>query len=113
MANGQATAIKSGAVVRANWAYWLIFGLVMGFALGGSTASHFYQPVEQPQHAAGEQHAAAENEEGQASESLWQRTTADPVAFFTMLLVLFTGVLAATTIALWFVSLRANKRQTP
>jgi hypothetical protein len=37
-------------------------------------------------------------------KTLWERTTSDPVAFFTLWLVIFTGVLAVSTIGLWFVT---------
>lgn len=40
-------------------------------------------------------------------KTLWERTTTDPVAFFTFWLVIFTGGLGASTIMLW----RAGERQ--
>src|ERR1700682_5933125 len=40
-------------------------------------------------------------------KTLWEKTTTDPVAFFTFWLVVFTGVLGASTIMLW----RAGERQ--
>jgi hypothetical protein len=40
-------------------------------------------------------------------KTLWQKTTTDPVAFFTFWLVVFTGVLGASTALLW----RAGERQ--
>jgi hypothetical protein len=40
-------------------------------------------------------------------KTLWEKTTTDPVAFFTFWLVIFTGVLGASTVLLW----RAGVRQ--
>jgi hypothetical protein len=40
-------------------------------------------------------------------KSLWQRTTSDPVAFFTLWLVIFTAGLTVSTILLW----RAGEKQ--
>jgi hypothetical protein len=37
-------------------------------------------------------------------ETFWERTTRDPVAFYTLVLTIFTGVLAAGTFALWHVT---------
>ena len=40
-------------------------------------------------------------------KTLWEKTTTDPVAFFTFWLVVFTGVLGASTVLLW----RSGERQ--
>jgi hypothetical protein len=40
-------------------------------------------------------------------KSLWERTTSDPVAFFTLWLVIFTGGLTVSTVLLW----RAGEKQ--
>src|SRR5215470_11139456 len=49
-----------------------------------------------------------------ASENLWQKTTSDPLAFFTFCLMIFTAVLAAATLGLWVVTKAAsvNSRAT-
>ncbi|RTL52540.1 MAG: hypothetical protein EKK40_07555 [Bradyrhizobiaceae bacterium] len=46
---------------------------------------------------------AAEKEHYKAEEckTLWERTTSDPVAFFTLWLVIFTGGLTVSTVLLW------------
>jgi len=41
----------------------------------------------------------------------WEKTRCDPVAYFTVWLVVFTGVLAASTIGLWYVTWRISTRQ--
>jgi hypothetical protein len=38
---------------------------------------------------------------GEECKTLWERTTSDPVAFFTFWLVVFTGGLGISTIMLW------------
>jgi hypothetical protein len=40
-------------------------------------------------------------------KSIWERTTSDPVAFFTLWLVIFTGGLTVSTVLLW----RAGEKQ--
>lgn len=52
-----------------------------------------------PQQAASED--AAQDRENKGGETLWQRTITDPVAFYTFILTLFTGVLGVSTILLW------------
>lgn len=42
----------------------------------------------------------------------WEKTRCDPVAYFTIWLVGFTGVLAASTIGLWIVTWRSGVRQS-
>ena len=43
---------------------------------------------------------------GQQLTSFWQRTTDDPVAFFTLWIMLFTGVVVVANIGLWLVTRR-------
>jgi hypothetical protein len=45
---------------------------------------------------------------GEECKAFWEKTTTDPVAFFTLWLVIFTGGLTISTILLW----RAGERQT-
>jgi hypothetical protein len=45
------------------------------------------------------------------NHGFWEKADCDPVAYFTIWLVGFTGVLAASTIGLWIVTWRANVRQ--
>jgi hypothetical protein len=44
------------------------------------------------------------HEKGESSKTLWEKTAADPVALFTLGVLIFTAVLAASTIALWCVT---------
>ena len=39
-------------------------------------------------------------------KQLWEWTTHDPVAFYTSLLAIFTGILGASTVALWLATRR-------
>ena len=92
------------------WMYWPIFASIMGFALGGSFVwGILYVPPQQyaannhqPDNAAPQQ----EHENG-----FWEKTSDDPVAYFTLWLVGFTGVLAVSTIGLWIVTWRASVAQ--
>jgi hypothetical protein len=49
-------------------------------------------------------------EEGK-NPGFWEKAADDPVAYFTLWLVGFTGVLAASTIGLWIVTWRASASQ--
>lgn len=42
----------------------------------------------------------------------WEKSRCDPVAYFTLWLVGFTGVLAVSTIGLWIVTWQSGKRQS-
>jgi hypothetical protein len=44
--------------------------------------------------------------------SFWEKARCDPVAYFTLWLVGFTGVLAVSTIGLWWVTWRGSVRQS-
>jgi hypothetical protein len=71
----------------------------MGFALGGSVAwGLMYVP---PQHyAADDQQADSHPAEKENENGFWEKAGKDPVAYFTLWLVGFTGVLAFSTIGL-------------
>ncbi len=67
----------------------------------------------EPQHRA--QHQAEESNKHNnpnVTETFWQKTTSDPVAFFTFCLMAFTAVLAASTIGLWLVTKAASVKQS-
>ncbi|UCI24446.1 hypothetical protein [Mesorhizobium sp. B2-8-5] len=78
-----------------------------------SVAAHadpWWLESSQPPHPPTQQQTATEDaakdtgkEDG---ETIWQRTISDPLALYTFVLTLFTGVLGASTILLW----RENKR---
>ncbi|TYL94098.1 hypothetical protein FXB40_19935 [Bradyrhizobium rifense] len=82
----------------------------MGFALGGSIAwGIMYSP---PEHHSADNHQAAEHTtEKENKNGFWEKAGEDPVAYFTLWLVGFTGVLAVSTIGLWIVTWRASKAQ--
>jgi hypothetical protein len=46
------------------------------------------------------------------NHSFWEKARCDPVAYFTIWLVGFTGILAASTIGLWVVTWRGSVRQS-
>jgi hypothetical protein len=46
------------------------------------------------------------------NHGFWEKTKCDPTAYFTLWLVAFTGVLAASTIGLWIVTARGVRNQT-
>jgi hypothetical protein len=85
-------------------------------ALGLLLASLFWISVLgwQAAHAPTEREKAECQEQAQKSghkteecKTLWERTTSDPVAFFTLWIAIFTAVLGGSTIALWL----AGERQ--
>jgi hypothetical protein len=57
-----------------------------------------FHPVGPPNEAHGAQSAEAKENHGKEDKSLLDRTAEDPVAFFTLWLTLFTGILAAFTV---------------
>lgn len=90
--------------------FWPLFASIMGFALGGSFVwGILYSP---PQQYAANNHQA-ENASGQKEhkDGFWEKEADDPVAYFTLWLVSFTGVLAVSTIGLWIVTWRASAGQ--
>lgn len=46
------------------------------------------------------------------NDGFWKKTRCDPIAFFTASLVGFTGVLAVSTIGLWWTTWRGSERQS-
>jgi hypothetical protein len=82
----------------------------MGFALGGSFVwGVMYSPPHQnaPQNQQAESHSS----EKEHKDGFWEKAGDDPVAYFTLWLVGFTGVLAISTIGLWIVTWRASVSQ--
>lgn len=51
------------------------------------------------------------SEEIRSQHGFWEKTTNDPTAYFTLWLVVFTGVLAVSTIGLWIVTWRGSASQ--
>jgi hypothetical protein len=54
-----------------------------------------------------EESAAKSGHKTEECKSIWEKTTTDPVAFFTFWLVIFTGALGVSTVMLW----RAGEKQ--
>src|ERR1700704_4662056 len=87
------------------------FLTVAVFAMGMLFASSF---VPQPERRA-EQHTPADNPAKESvKHGFWEKTADDPVAYFTLWLVGFTGVLAVSTIGLGIATVflyRAGEKQ--
>jgi hypothetical protein len=89
---------------------WPLFAALMGFALGGSVAwGIMYAPPQQ--HAANDHQPAKASDHKEHDNGFWEKAGEDPVAYFTLWLVGFTGVLAASTIGLWIATWRASTGQ--
>lgn len=69
-------------------------------------------PQRSDQHQAAQYTSETSGTENKPKEPFWQRATDDPVAVFTLALVIFTFVLAVSTIGLWIVTWRAGVRQS-
>jgi hypothetical protein len=78
------------------FAFWLL--VVLPFLYTVPRYSHDEAPNKRP---------ADESE----NHGFWQKAGDDPVAYFTLWLVGFTGVLAVSTIGLWIVTWRASASQ--
>jgi hypothetical protein len=92
---------------------WLNPEIVLGFLIAtvlwivvlGWQAS--YAPTDSEKRQC-EEAATKEGRKAEECKTFWEKTTTDPVAFFTLWLVVFTGGLTVSTILLW----RAGERQT-
>jgi hypothetical protein len=95
------------------WLVGLIAAVVLGFALGGSFVWGFlYVPPEQ--HAAHSEQPHGSAAQKEHKNDFWEKASDDPVAYFTLWLVAFTGVLAVSTGGLWIATIglyRAGERQ--
>jgi hypothetical protein len=90
--------------------FWPLFAALMGFALGGSIAwGIIYVPPQQ--YAANNQQSEGTPDQKEHKNGFWEKAADDPIAYFTVWLVGFTGVLAVSTIGLWIVTWRASASQ--
>ncbi len=73
---------------------------VVGFVLAATSLTLWrsFHPANPPNEAHGAQGSEAKDNHGKEDKGLLDRTAEDPVAFFTLWLTLFTGILAAFTI---------------
>jgi hypothetical protein len=73
---------------------------------GVAQADPWWLESSQPPHLPTQQQAPAENApkepKDKGGESIWQRTISDPVALYTGVLTIFTGILGVSTILLWW-----------
>src|SRR3954454_8479991 len=85
-------------------AYWISIVVLLVMALGSGLS----QPPTPPGYAVNQAQTnnkdSSEQVKGEDGKTFRQRTTEDPVAFFTLCLVVFTAVLAFSTIGLWLVT---------
>jgi hypothetical protein len=92
------------------WLVWVLFAAIMGFAFGGSLVwGVLYTPIQH--HAAHDEFVKTSSQEESHKNNFWEKAGEDPVAYFTLWLVGFTGVLAVSTIGLWIVTWRASVSQ--
>lgn len=72
---------------------------------GVAQGDQWWPESSQPPHPPAQQQAPAENApkepKDEGGESIWQRTISDPLALYTAVLTLFTGILGVSTILLW------------
>jgi hypothetical protein len=76
----------------------LTAAIVFAVALIGMMVLYSSQPTQEPTYQqSAEKHDAGQHA-GERDKSFWQRVTKDPVAFFTMWLVIFTAVLSGVAV---------------
>lgn len=92
----------------------IVLGALLAVAVFamGFLASSVLPP--QPPDKAAYQEAKTEAPKDQPPKTFWQRTTDDPVAFFTLIITIFTGVSVFSNVMLWLVTGRtlAHGRET-
>lgn len=93
-----------GAIIGAALVFIFYIGVISPVIEGLPASEH--QPQQQSSYAAPDQAAI---EKYIASESFWQRTRDDPIAFYTLVSAVFAGVLSIFTIGLWYVTWRTLK----
>jgi hypothetical protein len=83
-------------------------------AVGGLVAFVLWTFVVLPFYYGPRDNSAAQKCSAKESENydFWEKARCDPIAYFTLWLVGFTGVLAVSTIGLWIVTWRAGVRQS-
>jgi hypothetical protein len=77
--------------------YWPLFAVLMGFALGGSFVAAFYPIPQTQQQKSPTDNTSHEGNYDYPLKAFWRWTTHDPVAFYTSVLALFTGLLVTVS----------------
>jgi hypothetical protein len=72
------------------------------FAMGLVVSSAWR--TSQPIHTQSSEPASHEAKKGELPQSFWERTTTDPVAFFTLVMAGLTGVIVVANVGLWIVT---------
>ena len=85
------------------WAAFLALVAVIGSAIIDAEHCRYTQDCR------GYKHASQRYEENKHNETLWERTTNDPIAFYTLLLAVFTGGLTFASIWQGYFLVRADK----
>jgi len=95
---------------------WVVFAAVMGFAVGGSFVSSFGTQHQDRDVYTADTGATPQTDENQPTKSIgerfaviWERTWADPVAFYTFVLSIFTALLAIVSGGQGWFLYRADK----
>jgi hypothetical protein len=76
--------------------FWPLFAAIMGFALGGSYVFGLYGPQATAQYASN----AAKHEPAEHDAKPKKEETDEALAYYTLWLMVFTGILAVATVAL-------------
>jgi hypothetical protein len=75
------------------------FAAILFFlALVGLIVLYSSKPAPEPTQQQGSEQHESKDEGAKEGKSFWQRTTEDPVAFFTLWLVVFTAVLSGVAV---------------
>jgi hypothetical protein len=97
------------------WLFWPLFAAFMAFEVGGSVV-WAVGPPNQEQHATTALPPSGDTKQrqpaktfGQRLTAIWDRTWEDPVAFYTLVLAIFTLCLVVVSIAQGYFLLRTDK----
>jgi len=92
------------------WQRWLAILAVAGSiiaVIAWLEVAHL--PIHDQHHDQARTEHSAKQTKAHPEETFWQRTKRDPIAVFNLILVMFTGVLAASTVGLWLATIRLWK----
>lgn len=78
---------------------WIFLISFSGFLLGGSVEWALFSPTANPVVYPSKEKSETKSERQQQKETYWERVT-DPIAVYTLVLMIFTGVLAWSTLGL-------------
>jgi hypothetical protein len=96
-----------GLAVFAAWVFMVLPLITAWQAYQFAHPAGYSQPYERSDNA-----DAHEGRESKLGKTFWEKTEDDPTAYFTLWLMVFTGVLATSTMGLWAVTWRSSVRQS-